>query len=60
MIKALKPPPPPAYEIADTNGGYITFTKSFQYLGSIIMSNLHDNKEIHACIKKATSQVGGL
>jgi hypothetical protein len=28
--------------------GYVTFTQSFQYLGSLISYNLHDNEDITA------------
>ena len=49
--------PDATYNVAD---GFISFTDSFQYLGSIISSDLKDDKEIRARIKKASSQVGAL
>jgi hypothetical protein len=43
--------------LRNTDGGYITTTKSFQYLGSTIMPDLHEDIKICARINKGTAQV---
>jgi hypothetical protein len=40
--------------------GFISFSDSFLYLGSIITPNLQDDTDVKSRIKKATAQVGAL
>ena len=41
-------------------GGYISYTKEFKYLGSIITQDLRDNTEIEGRIKKGQAAVAAL
>jgi hypothetical protein len=50
-------PLPPPFDVAD---GFVSFTDSFTYLGSIVTPDLRDDEDIRARIKKAAGQVGGL
>jgi hypothetical protein len=43
--------------LRNTEGGYITTTNSFKYLGSTITPDLHEDTEIRARINKGTAQV---
>jgi hypothetical protein len=48
---------PTPYDIAD---GFISFTDSFLYLGTLITPDLRDETDVRSRIKKATAQVGTL
>jgi hypothetical protein len=43
--------------VRNTDGGYITTTNSFKYLGSTIMSDLPEDVEICTQINEGTTQV---
>jgi exonuclease III len=43
--------------LRNTDGGYITTTNSFKYLGSTITPDLHEDVEIRTRINKGTAQV---
>jgi hypothetical protein len=45
------------YDVAD---GFISFTDSFLYLGTLITPDLRDETDVRSRIKKATAQVGAL
>ena len=55
--KLLKPNLEPRIPV---HYGFITLTKDFRHLGSIISSNLRDKLEITTKIRKATEQIGAL
>ena len=44
----------------DVEDGYVTFTRSFRYLGSMISFNLRDNEDITAQVAAATASMGAL
>jgi len=48
---------PAPFNVAD---GFISFTDSFLYLGSIITPDLRDDADVKSRVKKATAQVGAL
>jgi hypothetical protein len=48
---------PAPFNVAD---GFISFSDSFLYLGSIITPDLRDDMDVKSRIKKATAQVGAL
>jgi hypothetical protein len=48
---------PAPYDIAD---GFISFTDSFLYLGTLITPKLRDETDVRSRIKKATAQVNAL
>ena len=59
------PPPRSSYEDANTlplevDGGLVTFTRAFKYLGSIISSNLDDSAEVDSRIKSASAAFASL
>ena len=54
------PPPRSSYEDANTlplevDGGAVTFTQAFKYLGSLVTSNLDDSAEVDARIRAASA-----
>lgn len=54
------PPPQQLYQDANTlpleiDGGCVTFTQSFKYLGSVLTSDLDDSTEVEARIKSASA-----
>ncbi len=44
----------------DVEDGYVTFTRSFRYLGSMISFNLCDDKDITARVAAATASMEAL
>ena len=44
----------------DVEDGYVTFTRLFRYLGSMISFNLRDNEDITARVAAATASMGAL
>jgi hypothetical protein len=40
--------------------GYVTMTKRFKYLGSLIVDDIRNDYEVEVRLKKATQQVGAL
>ena len=44
----------------DVEDGYITFTRSFRYLGSVISFNLCNVKDITSQVAAATASMGAL
>ena len=40
--------------------GFVSFTRTFQYLGSLITYNLRDDEDIKACIAAANASMGAL
>jgi hypothetical protein len=42
------------------DNGYVTFTRSFEYLGSLISHNLCDNKDVTAQVAAANASMGAL
>ena len=42
----------------DLEDGYVTFTRLFRYLGSMISFNLRDNEDITARVAAATASMG--
>jgi hypothetical protein len=59
------PPPRCLYEDANTlplevDGGLVTFTRAFKYLGSLVTSNLDDSAEVDTRIKSASASFASL
>ena len=59
------PPPRSSYEDANTlplevDGGVVTFTQAFKYLGSLVTSNLDDSAEVDARIRSASAAFASL
>jgi len=50
----------PETENFHVTDGYVSFTWTFRYLGSLISSSLHDNNNITARIASATAAMGAL
>ncbi len=44
----------------DVEDSYVTFTRLFRYLGSMISLNLHDDEDITAQVAAATASMGAL
>ncbi len=44
----------------DVKDGYVTFTRSFRYLGSMISYNLRDDEDITIQVAAATASMGAL
>ena len=59
------PPPRTSYQDANTlpleiDGGVVTFTQSFKYLGSLLSSNMDDTADVEARVKAASAAFASL